>query len=225
MGIRNGRTPKIPEPTFVHQNVSECHFPIGFWPISRKKNSTWTPNSKKWPSGSAVLSGAWSSPARASAPRAAFPTFARPEASGRGPSRFSSMNTAATPSHSSNTGGNGPRRICSLPTRSPTRPTGPSRAGRPTAAFAASSRRISTACTRLPGAVTCSSCMARRAKSAASIAACSSMREAMVAQFQQTQAVPRCERCGGLTKHATISFGQALADRRVATGDLLVARG
>jgi NAD-dependent deacetylase len=34
--------------------------------------------------------------------------------------------------------------------------------------------------------------------------------QAMLARFQQTQAVPSCERCGGLTKHATISFGQAL---------------
>jgi NAD-dependent deacetylase len=33
----------------------------------------------------------------------------------------------------------------------------------------------------------------------------------MLEQFQQTQVVPRCARCGGLTKHATISFGQALS--------------
>jgi NAD-dependent deacetylase len=33
----------------------------------------------------------------------------------------------------------------------------------------------------------------------------------MVEQFRQTQVVPRCARCGGLTKHATISFGQALS--------------
>ena len=33
----------------------------------------------------------------------------------------------------------------------------------------------------------------------------------MLEQFQQTQTVPRCARCGGLTKHATISFGQALS--------------
>jgi NAD-dependent deacetylase len=33
----------------------------------------------------------------------------------------------------------------------------------------------------------------------------------MLERFQATQAVPRCERCGGLTKHATISFGQALS--------------
>jgi NAD-dependent deacetylase len=33
----------------------------------------------------------------------------------------------------------------------------------------------------------------------------------MLAQFEQTQEVPLCARCGGITKHATISFGQALA--------------
>jgi NAD-dependent deacetylase len=33
----------------------------------------------------------------------------------------------------------------------------------------------------------------------------------MLDRFQRTQAVPRCSRCGGLTKHATISFGQALS--------------
>jgi NAD-dependent deacetylase len=33
----------------------------------------------------------------------------------------------------------------------------------------------------------------------------------MLNQFQKSQAVPRCARCGGLTKHATISFGQALS--------------
>jgi NAD-dependent deacetylase len=33
----------------------------------------------------------------------------------------------------------------------------------------------------------------------------------MLDKFQATQAVPRCEKCGGLTKHATISFGQALS--------------
>jgi NAD-dependent deacetylase len=33
----------------------------------------------------------------------------------------------------------------------------------------------------------------------------------MVDRFVQTQVVPRCPRCGGLTKHATISFGQALS--------------
>jgi NAD-dependent deacetylase len=35
--------------------------------------------------------------------------------------------------------------------------------------------------------------------------------EHMLNQFQQSQAVPPCTRCGGLTKHATISFGQALS--------------
>ncbi len=34
--------------------------------------------------------------------------------------------------------------------------------------------------------------------------------QAMLDRFQRSQAVPRCDRCGGLTKHATISFGQAL---------------
>jgi NAD-dependent deacetylase len=33
----------------------------------------------------------------------------------------------------------------------------------------------------------------------------------MLNQFQQSRTVPRCARCGGLTKHATISFGQALS--------------
>jgi NAD-dependent deacetylase len=33
----------------------------------------------------------------------------------------------------------------------------------------------------------------------------------MLEEFQQNQMVPRCRRCGGLTKHATISFGQALS--------------
>ena len=33
----------------------------------------------------------------------------------------------------------------------------------------------------------------------------------MLQQFHETQAVPRCARCGGLTKHATISFGQSLS--------------
>jgi NAD-dependent deacetylase len=33
----------------------------------------------------------------------------------------------------------------------------------------------------------------------------------MVRRFQESQAVPRCARCGGLTKHATISFGQSLS--------------
>jgi NAD-dependent deacetylase len=33
----------------------------------------------------------------------------------------------------------------------------------------------------------------------------------MLVKFQKTQSVPRCDRCAGLTKHATISFGQALS--------------
>jgi NAD-dependent deacetylase len=33
----------------------------------------------------------------------------------------------------------------------------------------------------------------------------------MLQEFQESQAVPRCRRCGGLTKHATISFGQSLS--------------
>lgn len=33
----------------------------------------------------------------------------------------------------------------------------------------------------------------------------------MVTRFNQTGEVPRCSKCGGITKHATISFGQALA--------------
>jgi NAD-dependent deacetylase len=42
---------------------------------------------------------------------------------------------------------------------------------------------------------------------------CGSLYDAgeMLAEFQRTQEVPRCARCGGITKHATISFGQALS--------------
>jgi NAD-dependent deacetylase len=40
---------------------------------------------------------------------------------------------------------------------------------------------------------------------------------AMLEQFQQSQMVPRCARCGGLTKHATISFGQALSPEVMCT--------
>jgi NAD-dependent deacetylase len=42
---------------------------------------------------------------------------------------------------------------------------------------------------------------------------CGSLYDAgeMLAQFRQTQEVPRCARCGGITKHATISFGQSLS--------------
>jgi NAD-dependent deacetylase len=39
----------------------------------------------------------------------------------------------------------------------------------------------------------------------------------MLEKFQATQSVPRCERCGGLTKHATISFGQALSPEVMRT--------
>ncbi len=35
--------------------------------------------------------------------------------------------------------------------------------------------------------------------------------EAMLRQFEETQVVPHCPKCGGLTKHATISFGQSLS--------------
>jgi len=34
--------------------------------------------------------------------------------------------------------------------------------------------------------------------------------EPLVAQFLQTDTVPECPQCGGLLKHATVSFGQAL---------------
>lgn len=33
----------------------------------------------------------------------------------------------------------------------------------------------------------------------------------MVAQFHESHSPPRCTQCGGLTKHATISFGQSLS--------------
>jgi NAD-dependent deacetylase len=35
--------------------------------------------------------------------------------------------------------------------------------------------------------------------------------DAMLRQFEESQAVPCCPKCGGLTKHATISFGQSLS--------------
>lgn len=35
--------------------------------------------------------------------------------------------------------------------------------------------------------------------------------EEMLRQFAETQAVPNCPKCGGVTKHATISFGQSLS--------------
>jgi NAD-dependent deacetylase len=34
---------------------------------------------------------------------------------------------------------------------------------------------------------------------------------AMLRQFEETQVVPVCPKCGGVTKHATISFGQSLS--------------
>jgi NAD-dependent deacetylase len=37
--------------------------------------------------------------------------------------------------------------------------------------------------------------------------------ESMLRQFEESQTVPRCTQCGGLTKHATISFGQSLSPR------------
>ncbi|MGB6042558.1 MAG: Sir2 family NAD-dependent protein deacetylase [Pirellulales bacterium] len=36
--------------------------------------------------------------------------------------------------------------------------------------------------------------------------------DAMVEQYEKTQQVPTCPQCGGLMKHATISFGQALPE-------------
>ena len=41
--------------------------------------------------------------------------------------------------------------------------------------------------------------------------------EEMLKQFHESQAVPRCARCGGLTKHATISFGQSLSPHVLQT--------
>jgi NAD-dependent deacetylase len=35
--------------------------------------------------------------------------------------------------------------------------------------------------------------------------------DAMLRQFEEMQAVPTCPKCGGVTKHATISFGQSLS--------------
>lgn len=56
--------------------------------------------------------------------------------------------------------------------------------------------------------------------------------DAMLRQFQETQVVPPCPRCGGLTKHATISFGQPLpvevlrtAIRWAREADLFLAVG
>ncbi len=54
----------------------------------------------------------------------------------------------------------------------------------------------------------------------------------LVAQFLATQHVPDCPRCGGLMKHATISFGQSLpthvldeAYRRAEIADLFIVLG
>jgi len=35
--------------------------------------------------------------------------------------------------------------------------------------------------------------------------------EVMLRRFEETQSVPTCPKCGGVTKHATISFGQSLS--------------
>ena len=54
----------------------------------------------------------------------------------------------------------------------------------------------------------------------------------LVEQFLQTDRVPKCPECGGLLKHATISFGQQLdaavlerAARLAADADLFLAMG
>jgi NAD-dependent deacetylase len=39
----------------------------------------------------------------------------------------------------------------------------------------------------------------------------------MLDRFQATQVVPCCDKCGGLTKHATVSFGQALSPEVMRT--------
>jgi NAD-dependent deacetylase len=56
--------------------------------------------------------------------------------------------------------------------------------------------------------------------------------EPFVAIFRETNRVPDCERCGGMLKHATISFGQMLpqpvleaASQWCAEADLLLAIG
>jgi NAD-dependent deacetylase len=56
--------------------------------------------------------------------------------------------------------------------------------------------------------------------------------DAMLRQFEESQQVPLCPKCGGLTKHATISFGQSLspvvlqsAIRWAREADLFVAVG
>ena len=54
----------------------------------------------------------------------------------------------------------------------------------------------------------------------------------MVEEFNRTQRVPECPRCGGLLKHATVSFGQALpadvlreATQWARESDLFLAMG
>ena len=54
----------------------------------------------------------------------------------------------------------------------------------------------------------------------------------LVAEFQQTQSVPACPTCGGLLKHATVSFGQSLPGDTLRTAaqwantcDLFLALG
>jgi NAD-dependent deacetylase len=54
----------------------------------------------------------------------------------------------------------------------------------------------------------------------------------LVRQFLETKIVPACQACGGLMKHATISFGQALdqqvlahAMQRASEADLMLAIG
>jgi len=54
----------------------------------------------------------------------------------------------------------------------------------------------------------------------------------MVDEFNRTQQVPACPQCGGLLKHATVSFGQALpadvlreATQWAREADLFLAMG
>ena len=56
--------------------------------------------------------------------------------------------------------------------------------------------------------------------------------DSLVAEFQKTQSVPACPQCGGLLKHATVSFGQSLpgatlrtAAQWATTCDLFLALG
>jgi len=48
--------------------------------------------------------------------------------------------------------------------------------------------------------------------------------EEMVSQFHATQRVPDCPACGGIVKHATISFGQSLIPRVLEHAITLVER-